>query len=96
MLIEVRILGISCGSTLNHSKEHISPFSPPKLVEPFVKSSCPKGGLVFDPFVGSGTTCVVAWKLGRNFIGCDINPEYIEIAEGRLSKLPNRRLDRFA
>ena len=43
-------------------------------------------GIVLDPFCGSGTSCVVAKKLGRDFIGIDINPEYIKIAEARLSE----------
>ena len=42
--------------------------------------------VVLDPFMGSGTTAVVARKLNRNYIGFEINPEYIEIAENRLSK----------
>lgn len=43
-------------------------------------------GMVLDPFMGSGTTAVVAQKLGRNYIGIELNPEYIEIAEGRLAQ----------
>lgn len=57
---------------------------PEALCEKPIKSSCPSDGVVFDPFVGSGTTCVVAKKLGRNWIGCDISPEYIQLAEKRL------------
>lgn len=45
-----------------------------------------EGGLVLDPFFGSGTTGVVAKKLNRNYIGIELNPEYIEIAERRLAK----------
>ena len=43
-------------------------------------------GIVLDPFSGSGTVGVVAQKLGRNFIGIELNPEYIEIAKKRLDK----------
>ena len=43
-----------------------------------------KRGMVFDPFMGSGTTAVVAKELDRNFFGCDINPDYVEIALKRL------------
>jgi DNA modification methylase len=57
---------------------------PEKLVEPMVKAGCPKGGLVLDPFIGSGTTAVVAKRLGRNYIGIELNPEYIKIAKKRL------------
>jgi DNA modification methylase len=57
---------------------------PEKLVEPMILAGCPKDGIVLDPFCGSGTTCVVAKKLGRNYIGIDISKEYCEIAEKRL------------
>jgi len=42
------------------------------------------GGIVLDPFMGSGTVAVVARRLGRNFIGIELNPEYVEIALKRL------------
>lgn len=42
--------------------------------------------LVFDPFMGSGTTAVAALKLGRHFYGCDINPEYVKLANERIAK----------
>lgn len=45
-----------------------------------------EGDLVFDPFIGSGTTAVVADRLGRRFFGCDINPDYVEMALERLEK----------
>lgn len=44
------------------------------------------GGLVFDPFVGSGTTAVAAIMNGKNFYGCDINPDYVEIANRRIAE----------
>ncbi len=43
-----------------------------------------KPGVVLDPFIGSGTTAVVAKKLGMNFLGFDLNPNYVEIANRRL------------
>ena len=43
-------------------------------------------GIVLDPFMGSGTTAIVAKKLNRNFIGIELNPEYIKIAETRIKK----------
>lgn len=49
-----------------------------------IKSSCPQNGIVFDMFTGAGTTLVVAKKLGRKFIGCDINPEYVKLSRKRL------------
>jgi len=52
--------------------------------------SCGAGfrpGIVLDPFMGAGTTAVVAKKLGRNFIGIDVSPKYIRLAEKRLESL---------
>lgn len=60
---------------------------PEKLIEPCVLSGCPIGGLVLDPFFGAGTTGVVANKLSRNYVGIELNPEYINIAKKRLSSL---------
>lgn len=57
---------------------------PPDLVEPCIKAGCPEGGTVLDPFAGSGTTLAVAAELGRSAIGCELNPEYIELAERRI------------
>jgi len=57
---------------------------PPDLVEPCIKAGCPEGGTVLDPFAGSGTTLAVAAELGRNAIGCELNPEYIVLAERRI------------
>jgi len=57
---------------------------PPKLIEPLIKSSCPEGGIVLDPFLGSGTTMMVARNLCRQCIGIEINPEYVEIAKKRV------------
>jgi len=57
---------------------------PPALIEPIIKASCPKNGVVLDPFAGSGTALRVARKLGRRFIGIDINPEYVEMCERRV------------
>jgi DNA modification methylase len=67
---------------------------PEKLVETPIKAGCPKNGIVLDPFAGSGTTCIVAKKLGRDFIGIDIQPKYVEMANKRLNKVPVR-LDSF-
>jgi site-specific DNA-methyltransferase (adenine-specific) len=59
---------------------------PEDLIEPCILAGCPEGGLVLDPFVGSGTTAVVALKHNRCFMGIDINPKYIEIAKSRISR----------
>lgn len=59
---------------------------PPDLVEPCILAGCPDGGTVLDPFAGSGTTLAVAAKLGRNAIGCELNPSYIQLAEQRIKE----------
>jgi DNA modification methylase len=58
---------------------------PEELIKPCVLAGCPAGGTVFDPFTGSGTTAVVAMSHGRNYIGTELNPEYIKIAEDRIA-----------
>lgn len=62
---------------------HFATF-PPDLIEPMIKAGCPKGGTVLDPFFGAGTTGLVALRLGRDFIGIDLNPEYCEMARKRI------------
>ena len=57
---------------------------PEKLCVTPIKAGCPPKGVVLDPFMGSGTTAVVARKLGRNWVGIELNPDYIKIAERRL------------
>ena len=63
---------------------HFATF-PLELPEICIKAGCPVGGLVLDPFMGSGTTALVARSLGRNYIGSELNAEYVEIARTRLS-----------
>ena len=57
---------------------------PPKLVEPCLLAGCPEGGIVLDPFFGSGTTGMVAKQLNRHYIGIELNPEYAELAKARI------------
>ncbi len=65
-------------------ESHIAAF-PIDLVEPCLSLSTDTGDMVLDPFVGSGTTGVAALETQRRFIGIELNPEYIEIAERRLN-----------
>ena len=58
---------------------------PEKLVEPCILAGCPESGMVLDPFAGSGTTGVVAKRLGRNFTGIEINPTYCKMAADRIA-----------
>jgi len=60
---------------------------PPDLIEPCILAGCPEGGVVLDPFMGSGTTALVAMQNQRNFIGFELNPEYIKIAKKRISNV---------
>jgi len=69
------------------AKEHPAPF-PLKLAEDHILSWTNKGNLVLDPMCGSGTTCVAAKKLGRDYIGIDISKEYCDLAEKRISEIP--------
>ena len=64
---------------------HFAPF-PQELVETPIKASCPKGGIVIDPFMGSGTSGLVAKKLGRHYIGVEINSDFIKLANKRIDE----------
>ena len=68
------------------SKEAHYAMYPSHLVETPVRAGCPEGGVVLDPFMGSGTTAIVARKLGRKYIGFEANSEYAEICRKRLNK----------
>ena len=70
-------------TTVPHPFAHFAVY-PEELVERCIKAGCPKDGLVLDPFMGSGTTGVVAKRLGRNYIGFELNVEYAKLAELRL------------
>lgn len=69
------------GSKLAHENE--APF-PEQLAERFIRSFCPPGGIVFDPFCGSGTTLAVAKKWSRNYFGVDVRASQIELSQRRL------------
>lgn len=60
---------------------------PEYILERIILSSTKEGDLILDPFVGSGTTCVVAKRLNRKYIGIDNNLEYLEIAKKRLENI---------
>lgn len=70
-------------STKPFSEAHFATF-PQGLIVDCIKAGCPEGGIVLDPFMGAGTTAVVARKLNRNYIGIELNANYIEIASKRL------------
>ena len=69
---------------------------PEKLIAKIILASCPKEGLVIDPFAGSGTTQVVAKKLGRHYIGIELDKTYSCWAEKRLALAEeNKRIQGF-
>lgn len=59
---------------------------PPALIEPCILAGSPEGGVVLDPFMGSGTTAHTARRLGRKSIGTELNADYIELAAKRLQQ----------
>ena len=84
----VKIKGISrlfthnCGkSKYGHPTE-----KPLEIIEKLILTASSEGDLIFDPFMGSGTTAAACKELNRNFIGCEIEAKYCEIAEKRLRK----------
>jgi site-specific DNA-methyltransferase (cytosine-N4-specific) len=71
-------------NTKAYRHAHFATF-PPDLVEPCIQLGSREGDLVLDPFIGSGTTGYVALDLDRRFVGIELNPDYIKIAETRLN-----------
>jgi DNA modification methylase len=67
----------------SYSEAHFATF-PTALVEPCVKAGSKKGDTVLDPFAGSGTTGLVVGKLGREFVGIELNPDYIRLSNERI------------
>ena len=72
-------------TTKPFTEAHFATF-PQDLIVDCIKAGCPENGIVLDPFMGGGTTALVARKLNRNFIGIELNPKYVGIAEKRLHK----------
>lgn len=78
-------------STQSIKDTHFATF-PEKLIEPCLLAGCRPGGIVLDPFFGSGTTGRVAERLGRDYIGIELNPDYVEISKKRTNNI-QRQLD---
>jgi hypothetical protein len=83
-IITCKVGGGNMGDKLSHENE--APF-PEYLVEFFVRSFCPPGGVVADPFCGSGTTGAVAVRHGRFFRGCDSRESQVKLSRKRISKV---------
>jgi site-specific DNA-methyltransferase (adenine-specific) len=76
-----------------HAEREDHPTQKPlEIIERMIKASCPPGGVVLDPFMGSGTTAVAARRCGRDFAGFELNPDYCAMIEQRLAALPEPTL----
>jgi DNA modification methylase len=73
--------------TSPYPEAHFATF-PPKLIEPCILAGCPENGIVLDPFIGSGTVAQVATLHRRNWIGIELNPDYIKLADKRRQVTP--------
>jgi site-specific DNA-methyltransferase (cytosine-N4-specific) len=72
-------------NTKPYTGAHFAVF-PEELIEPCVLSGSRVGDIVFDPFMGSGTTAQVAQKLGRKYLGCELNEDYKTLQDKRLAQ----------
>jgi DNA modification methylase len=72
-------------TTKPYSGAHFAVF-PEELLEPCILAGAPVGGIVLDPFMGSGTTAQVAQDLGRQYIGCELNPAYEKLQKKRTAQ----------
>ena len=70
-------------------RKHPATF-PDKIPYDFIQCFCPEDGIVLDPFIGCGSTAVMAKKLGRKYVGIDISPEYCDLSKERLEKEKNK------
>jgi DNA modification methylase len=73
-------------TTKSYEGAHFATF-PTDLIEPCILAGAPVGGIVLDPFMGSGTTAQVAQHLGRQYLGCELNPEYQPFQQKRLRQM---------
>jgi DNA modification methylase len=73
-------------STKPYKEAHFATY-PPDLIEPCILAGSREGDIVLDPFNGSGTTGAVALKHRRSYIGCELNPKYIQLTHRRLAKV---------
>jgi hypothetical protein len=73
-------------NTKPYEGAHFAVF-PTDLIEPCILAGAPIGGIVLDPFMGSGTTAQVAQDLGRQYLGCELNPDYEPLQKKRLRQM---------
>jgi len=73
-------------NTKPYAGAHFAVF-PEELIQPCILAGAPVGGIVLDPFMGSGTTAQVAQDLGRKYLGCELNPDYKPLQDKRISQM---------
>lgn len=73
-------------ATQSCAEAHFATF-PPKLIEPMILAGSKVGDTILDPFMGSGTTAIQAVRLHRHYLGCELNPEYVKMAERRIADM---------
>lgn len=71
-------------NTHSYKKAHFATY-PPELIRPCIRAGCPVGGVVLDPFIGSGTTGLVAMQEGCDYLGIEIQPEYEALIHERIA-----------
>ena len=73
-------------STRGNRELHYAMY-PTQLISPIIESCCIEGGVVFDPFIGAGSTAIEAIKQNKRYLGVELNPEFITIAEKRIAQI---------
>lgn len=68
---------------------------PEELIEPCILAGAPSNGIVLDPFMGSGTTAAMALRLGRQYLGCELNEDYKPLQDSRIAKEHKSTLEEF-
>ena len=63
---------------------------PPDLIEPCILAGSERGDIILDPFMGSGTTGMVAKKHGRKYIGCELHEDYASLQTDRIDSIPEQ------
>lgn len=84
-VVDCTVGGGQMGEGDRFARQNEAPF-PEELPERFIRSFCPPGGLVVDPFSGSGTTGAVSVRLRRRFLGCDLRQSQVDLSRRRISE----------
>ncbi|MBQ9203458.1 MAG: site-specific DNA-methyltransferase [Prevotella sp.] len=86
-LVNKRDVWVQCTKP-SGSSQHFAAY-PPALIRDCVLAGCPVGGIILDPFMGTGTTAMVALQYQRQYIGFELNPDYIPIIKNKIQVTPN-------